>query len=156
LNEVVGRTQARWLTMPSHTNLPIGYGSCWFPGDIMSYPFYHLYCPEPNNGELLCNILAYKFENITKKGRICVIMISFSQPAFMGSKVLWTTTAGDREEVYKRPWFRWRSQLPPIFSTIHCIFRNHQLYWYFVYHHHMFTYDVDERISTEDNQYGSI
>jgi hypothetical protein len=59
--------------MPSHANLPTGYSSCCFPGDIMSYPFYDLYSYEQNKGELLSKILVYKFENITKKGRTGVV-----------------------------------------------------------------------------------
>ena len=73
--------------MPSHVNLPTGYSSCWFHGDIMSNPLYDLYSHELNNGELLSKFLVYKFEHIRKKGRMCVIMISISQPGFMRSKV---------------------------------------------------------------------
>jgi len=53
----------------------------------MSYPIYDLYSHELNKGELLSMILVYEFEHTTKKDRMCVIMISFSQPGFMGSKV---------------------------------------------------------------------
>ena len=53
----------------------------------MPYPFYDLYSQEPNKAELLSKFLVYKFEHMTKKGRICVIMISFSQPGIMESKV---------------------------------------------------------------------
>jgi len=53
----------------------------------MSYLFYDLYSHEPNNGELLSKILVYEFEHITKKGRMCVIMISFSQLGIIGLKV---------------------------------------------------------------------
>jgi len=53
----------------------------------MSYPFYDLYSHEPNNGEFPSKILVYEFEHLTKKGRMCVIMNSFSQPGFMGSKL---------------------------------------------------------------------
>jgi len=52
----------------------------------MSNPFYDLYCHEPNKGELLSNILLYEFEHITKKGRMCVPMISLSQPGFMDQR----------------------------------------------------------------------
>jgi len=52
----------------------------------MSNPFYDLYCHEPNKGELLSKFLVYEFEYITKKGRMCVIMISFSQPGFMDQR----------------------------------------------------------------------
>jgi len=40
-------------------------------------------------GEHLSNILVYVFEHITKKGRMCVIKVSFSQGSgwFHGSKV---------------------------------------------------------------------
>jgi hypothetical protein len=40
---------------------------------IMSYPFYDLYSYEPNKGELVSKILVYEVENITKKGRACVL-----------------------------------------------------------------------------------
>jgi len=52
----------------------------------MSNPFYVLYSHEPNKGELLSKFLVYEFEYITKKSRMCVIMISFSQPGFMDQK----------------------------------------------------------------------
>jgi len=52
----------------------------------MSNPFYDLYSHEPNKGELLFKFLVYKFEHITKKGRKCVTMISFSQPGFMDQR----------------------------------------------------------------------
>jgi len=53
----------------------------------MSYPFYDLYSYELNKGELLSKILVYEVEHTTKNGGKCVIMISFSQPGFMRSKV---------------------------------------------------------------------
>jgi len=59
--------------MPSHANLPTGYGSCCFPGDITSYPLYDLYSYEPNNGELLSKIPVNEFKHITKKGRTYVL-----------------------------------------------------------------------------------
>jgi len=43
-------------------------------------------CHEPNRGELLSKFLIYEFEHITKKGRMCVIMISFSQPGVMDQR----------------------------------------------------------------------
>jgi len=141
--------------MPSRTNFPTRYSSCWLPRDIMLYPLYNLYNHEQNKGELLSKNLVYEFEHITKKGRICVIMISFLQGGFMGSKVQWNTTVHDKEDGYKRSSFRLRSLLPPNFSTILCFIPNHQLNWYYVYHHLLFTYYVDKRISTEYNQYGS-
>jgi hypothetical protein len=52
----------------------------------MSNPFYDLHCHEPNKGELLSEFLVYEFEHITKKGRMCVIMISFSQPGSMDQR----------------------------------------------------------------------
>ena len=73
--------------MLSPANLATEYSYCWFSGDIMSYPFYDLYSHEPNEGGLLSKILVYEFEHIIKKGMMCVIMMSFSQPGFMGSKV---------------------------------------------------------------------
>jgi len=52
----------------------------------MSNPFYDLYCHEPNEGELQFKFLVYEFEHITKKGRMSVIMISFSPPGFMDQR----------------------------------------------------------------------
>jgi len=52
----------------------------------MSNPFYDLYSHEPNKGELLSKFLVYESEHITKKGRMCVIMIYFSQPGFMDQR----------------------------------------------------------------------
>jgi len=73
--------------MPSRANLPTEDGPCWVSGEIKSYPCCDHYCHEPNKGELLFKILVYEFEHMTKNGRMCVIMISFSQPGFMGAKV---------------------------------------------------------------------
>ena len=53
----------------------------------MSYSIYDLYSHELNKGEHLCKIVLYEFEHLTKKGGKCVIMISFSELGFMGSKV---------------------------------------------------------------------
>jgi hypothetical protein len=55
--------------MPSHANLPTGWSSSYFPGDIMSYCFNDLHSYIPNKDELLSKILLYEFEHITKKGR---------------------------------------------------------------------------------------
>jgi hypothetical protein len=52
----------------------------------MSNPFYDLYSHQPNKDELLYKFLVYEFKYITKKGRMCVIMISFSQPGFMDQR----------------------------------------------------------------------
>jgi hypothetical protein len=52
----------------------------------MSNPIYELYSHEPNKGELLSNFLVYELEHITKKDRMCVTMISFSQPGFMDQR----------------------------------------------------------------------
>ena len=41
---------------------------------------------EPNKGELLSKFLVSEFEHITKNGRMCVIMISFSEPGFMDQR----------------------------------------------------------------------
>ena len=72
--------------MPSHANLPTGYSSFCFPRDIMSNPFHDHYSHKLNKGELLSQFPAYEFEHIIKKGRMCVIMISCSQPGFMHQK----------------------------------------------------------------------
>jgi len=53
----------------------------------MSYSIYNLYSHKLNKGEILCKIRLYKLEHITKKGRKCVMMITFSKPGFMESKV---------------------------------------------------------------------
>jgi hypothetical protein len=59
--------------MPCHANLPTGFGSYWYPGDIMLYSVYDLYSYEPNKGEILSKFLIYKFEHITMKGRMSVL-----------------------------------------------------------------------------------
>ena len=43
----------------------------------MSYPFYDLDSHEQNKGELLSKILVYGFEQISKKGRTCVLCFLF-------------------------------------------------------------------------------
>jgi hypothetical protein len=48
----------------------------------MSNPFYDLYGHELNTGVLLSMFLVYEFEHTTKRCRMCVIMISFSEPGF--------------------------------------------------------------------------
>jgi len=140
-------TVAAWLTGPHiewsagsthkhfvckmlcHANLPTGYSSCCVFGDIMSNAFYDVYCHTLNHGTHLTTILLYEFKHITKKGGMCVTMISFSQLSFMGSKVQWNTTIRDKEDGYKRCSFHQRSLLPSIFSTILCFIRNHQVNW---------------------------
>jgi len=52
----------------------------------MSNLFYDLYSHEPNKGEVLFKFLVYEFKHITKKGRMCVTMISFSLPGFMDQR----------------------------------------------------------------------
>jgi hypothetical protein len=52
----------------------------------MSNPFYDLYSHEPNKGELLFKFLVYEFKHRTKKGRMCVTLISFSQPGFVDQR----------------------------------------------------------------------
>jgi len=52
----------------------------------MLNPFYDLYSHELNQGELVSKILVYEFEHITKKGGMCVTMISFSPVIMMVSK----------------------------------------------------------------------
>jgi len=52
----------------------------------MFNPFYDPYSHEQNKGELVSKFLEYEFENITKKGRMCVTMIPFSQPGFMDQR----------------------------------------------------------------------
>ena len=68
--------------MPGHAHRQTGYCFCRFAGNIMSNPFCDRYSHEPNKGELLSKLLVYEFEHITKKGRMCVRMISFSQLSF--------------------------------------------------------------------------
>jgi hypothetical protein len=43
----------------------------------MSYPFYDLSSYEPHKCELLFKILVYELEQITKKGRTCVLCFLF-------------------------------------------------------------------------------
>jgi len=62
----------------------------------MSNPFHVLYCHEHNEGDLLSNILVYELVHITKKGGMCVIMISFSEPGFMRAMVQWNDTVHDK------------------------------------------------------------
>jgi len=47
---------------------------------------YDHHCHQPNKGELQSKILRYEFEHRTKKGGMCVTMISFSQPGFMDQR----------------------------------------------------------------------
>jgi hypothetical protein len=47
----------------------------------------NLYCDRQNEGEPQSKILLYQFEHITKNGRMCLTMISFSQAGFMESRV---------------------------------------------------------------------
>ena len=115
--------------MSSHDDCPTGYSSCWVPGNITSYPIYHLHSHELNKGELVSKILLDDLEHITKKGRMCVIMISYSLLGLMGSQAKWNTILHDNDDGYKRPSFRWKSLLPSILSIILCSIRNHQLSW---------------------------
>jgi hypothetical protein len=57
----------------------------------MSCPFYDLYGYKPNKGELLSKFLVYNKETLD----MCV-MIPFSQPGFMGSKVELNTSVCDK------------------------------------------------------------
>jgi hypothetical protein len=59
--------------MPRDANLSTGYNCCWFPGDIMSYPFCDLSSYEPNKGELISKIKVYEFEHIIKKDTMSVL-----------------------------------------------------------------------------------
>ena len=73
-------------------------------------------------GEHLFNILLYGFEHMTKKGGMCVIKVSFSQPGwFHGSKVEWNTTDHDNRMGYKKPF------IPPK-VTATCNILNHTLF----------------------------
>jgi len=141
--------------MPSRANHPNRYSYFWFPGDGISYPFHDIYSHELNKDETVSMILVYEFEHITRKGRMCLNMISFSQPGFMGSKMKWNTTVHDKENGYKRPSFRRSLLLPLLFSTIHRFIRNRQLNRLFVHHLLLFTYSDNPQLGTDDNQYGS-
>jgi len=108
-------------------------------------------------GEHLSNILVYEFEHITKKGGMCVIEVSFSQGPgwFHGSKVYSNTTDGDNRIGYKKPFI-------PLKVTATCNILNHtpidsisNLASIVIYHYHCLTDHVNERISTEDSEYGS-
>jgi hypothetical protein len=113
--------------MPSHADLPTGNSSCWVPREIMSNPFYDLYCHEPNKGEFLAKLLVYEFKHITKTGVMYVAIISFSQPGFMDQRCSETpqslTKTMDIRGLHSA-----KSQLPSIFSTILYLIRNHQLH----------------------------
>jgi len=78
----------------------------------MSYPISALYSHAPNKGEFLSKIPVYAFEHITKKDRMCVIMISFSQPGFLATNVQCSTTLHDEYNGYKRTLFCQMSLLP--------------------------------------------
>jgi hypothetical protein len=122
--------------MPSHANLPIGYSSCCFPGDIMSYPFYDLYSYEQNKGELQFKILVYEFEHIIKKGRMCVLCF------LLLSRVSWDQRLSETPQFVTN-----KMDIRGLHSAEgHCYLQNSQLFS---------AYDVDEWISTEDSQYGS-
>jgi len=108
-------------------------------------------------GEHLSNIIVYKFEHIMKKGGMCVIKASFSQcPGwFHGSKVQWNPTDRDNRMGYMKPF------IPPK-VTAPCNILKHTLIdsishlpSIVVYHNLCLTEHVDERISTEDSEYGS-
>jgi len=141
--------------MPSRANLPTGYSCCWVPGDIMSNPFYDLYWHEPNTGELLFNLLLYEFKHITKKGRMCVTMIAFSQLGFMDQRCSETP-----QSVTKKMDIRGLHS-----AEGHCYLQYSQPYsawftitnWidYLITIIIVFTYDVHEWIAMEDNQYAS-
>jgi len=49
----------------------------------MSFLFYDLHCPEPNEITLLSKLVVYEFEHETKQGGRYVIGIPFCQPGYM-------------------------------------------------------------------------
>jgi len=70
-------------------NLHTGYSSCWVLEISHHIPSTTIKVMGAHEGEHLSNILVYEFEHITKKGRMCVIKVSFSQGPgwFHGLKV---------------------------------------------------------------------
>jgi len=75
--------------IPSHANLHTGYSSCWVLEISYHIPSTTVKVMGAYEGEHLPNILVYEFKHITKKGGMCVIMVSFSLGLvwFHGSKV---------------------------------------------------------------------
>jgi hypothetical protein len=73
--------------MATLANLHTQVRSWWVAGDIMSNPIYDIHSHELNRGKLLIKILVYIMEHMTPNCEICVIMISFSQPDWIGCKV---------------------------------------------------------------------
>jgi hypothetical protein len=62
----------------------------------MSCPLNELYSHEPNKGELVSKMLVYEVKHITRKGRMCVLMIAVSQPGCMEAKVQCNTPVHDK------------------------------------------------------------
>jgi len=56
----------------------------------MLNPLYDLYRHEPDEREPRSNFLVSEYEHITKKGRLFVTFISFSQPGFMDQRCIET------------------------------------------------------------------
>jgi hypothetical protein len=84
----------------------------------MSNPFYDLYRHEPTKGEILSKFLPYELEQITKKGRMWVIMISSSQSCFVDE------SSGDTP-LFVTNWMNIRS----LYSAEgHCYLQYSQLY----------------------------
>jgi hypothetical protein len=121
----------------------------------MSNPFYDLCCHRPNKGELLSKILLYEFENITKKGKMFVTMISFSQPGIMDQR------CSERLQSVTR-----KMDITGLHSAEgHCSLQYSQLYStsseiadsidHLITIIILFTDDVNEQTSAEDNEYGS-
>jgi len=76
---------------------------------------------EVYEGKHLSNILVCEFEDITKKGGMCVIKVYFSQPGWCHrSKMEWNTTVHDNRRKYNMP-------IIPLKVTTTCNILNHSL-----------------------------
>jgi len=75
--------------IPSPAILHTGYSCCWVQEISYHIPSTTVKVMGAHKGEHLSNLLVYEFDHITKKGGMCVIMVSFSQGLgwFHGSKV---------------------------------------------------------------------
>jgi len=77
-------------------------------------------------------------------------MISIPQPDFKVLMVQWKTTVYDKYDPYQQASFHWRWLLPSVFKIILHFIWNNQLNWE-LYPTILYTYDIDEPISAEDN-----
>ena len=121
----------------------------------MSNPFYDLYCHEPNKGELLSKILLYEFEHITKKGGMCVTMVSLSQLGFMYQRCSEIPQSVTMKMDIRGLYSAESHSYLPYAQLYSASFEITNWIDYLITVIIAFTYNVDERISAQDNQYGS-